>query len=171
MRNKTLTTIKYGILMIAVALSVSQAAANAQDDERPKNRLKGVWLVTVTPRNCITAVPIPTAAFEGLFTFHKDGTMSAWAQNATITTTRSPSHGLWRREHGGTDYAFKFVHLRYSPATGVFLGRQESSGVLELGENGDELTWDSSTVVFDTNGNPGVSSCANAVGVRFEMDE
>jgi hypothetical protein len=65
----------------------------------------------------------------------------------------------------------KFVHLRYSLATGVFLGRQESSGILELGENGDEFTTDSSTVVFDANGNPGVPSCANAVGIRFEIDE
>jgi hypothetical protein len=127
--------------------------------------------VTTTPRNCETGVPIPTAAFESLFTFHKDGTMSVWAQNATITTTRSPSHGLWRREHGQNDYAFKFVHLRYSLSTGAFLGRQEASGILELGENGDEFTTESSTAVFDVNGNPGVPGCANSVGIRFEIDE
>jgi hypothetical protein len=147
------------------------AAGSNGHDEMRKGGLRGVWRVTTTPRNCVTGVPIPTAAFEGLFTFHKDGTMSAWVQNATITTTRSPSHGLWRREHGGNDHALKFVHLRYSPATGMFLGRQESSGILELGENGDEFTTDSSTVVFDVNGNPGVPSCANSVGIRFEIDE
>src|SRR5258706_16325002 len=122
---------KYGILVIAVALSISQAALNAQGDELRKSGLEGVWRATLTPRNCVTGVPNPTAASEVLFTFHKDGTMSAWAQNATITITRSASHGLWRREHGRNDYAFKFVHLRYSLATGVFLGRQESSGILE----------------------------------------
>jgi hypothetical protein len=161
---------KYGILVIAAALSVSQAAANDQDDERRKGGLKGVWRVTITPRNCMTGVPIPAAISEALFTFHKDGTMSVWAQNATITTTRSPSHGLWRREHGWNDYAFKFVHLRYNLATGVFLGRQESTGLLELGESGDEFTTDSSVVVFDANGNPGVPGCANSVGIRFEID-
>jgi hypothetical protein len=124
-----------------------------------------------TPCNCSTGVPIPAAALEGLFTFHKDGAMSVWAQNATITATRSPSHGLWRREHGRNDYAFKFVHLRYHLATGVFLGRQESSGTLDLGENGDEFTSDSFTVVFDANGNPGPPGCANSVGIRFEIDE
>jgi hypothetical protein len=171
MRNKPLATIRYGILVIAVALWVSLAAANGQDDDRRKGGLKGVWRVTTTPRNCATGVPIPTAAFEGLFTFHKDGTLSAWVQNSTITTTRSPRHGLWRREHGWNDYAFKFVHLRYNLATGGFLGRQESSGILELGDKGDDFTSDSSTVVFDANGNPGVPSCANSVGIRFEIDE
>ncbi len=150
---------------------LAQAAGDAQADERHKSGLKGVWRVTTTPRNCETGVPIPTAAFEGLFTFHKDGTMSAWVQNATITTTRSPSHGLWRREPGGNDYAFKFVHLRYSLATGAFIQRQETSGILELGDDRDEFATDSSTVVFDANGNPGVPSCGNAVGIRFEIDK
>lgn len=171
MRNKTSPTMKYGILVIAVALSVSQAAVNAQADERDKSSPKGVWRVTITPRNCVTGMPIPAAASEALFTFHKGGTMSVWAQNATIFATRSPSHGLWRREHGRNDYAFKFVHLRYDLATGVFLGRQEASGILELGENGDDFTTDSSVVVFDVNGNPGVPGCANSVGIRFEIDE
>jgi hypothetical protein len=166
-RNETLTRIKYGILVIAVTLSVSQAAANGQDDERRKS-LKGVWRVITTPRICPTGPPLP--AFEALFTFHKDGTMSVWAQNATITTTRSPSHGLWRREHGWNEYAFKFVHLRYHLATGAFLGRQEASGLLELSANGDEFTSDSSTEIFDLNGNSTVG-CANSVGIRLEIDE
>ena len=37
--------------------------------------------------------PISTAAFKPFYTFHNDGTMSAWLQNSTITTTRSPNHG------------------------------------------------------------------------------
>jgi hypothetical protein len=159
-----------GVLLPPFGGDAAAGSVNARDDERHKS-LKGVWRVITTPRNCATGVPIPAAAFEGLFTFHKDGAMSVWAQNATITATRSPSHGLWRREHGRNDYAFKFVHLRYHLATGVFLGRQESSGTLDLGENGDEFTSDSFTVVFDANGNPGPPGCANSVGIRFEIDE
>jgi hypothetical protein len=145
------------------------AAWSHRHDEQRK--LNGVWRVTITPRNCVTGAPIPTAAFESLFTFHRDGTMSAWVQNSTITVTRSPSHGLWRREHGSHDHSFKFVHLRYNLATGVFLGKQESSGILQLDQNGDAFTTDSSTTVFDANGNPAAPSCADGVGIRFELDE
>ena len=86
-------------------------------------------------------------------TFHKDGTLSAWFQNSTITTTRSPNHGLWRRDEGWSAYSFKFVHLRYNLATGLFIGRQEAAGTLVLGESGDEFTTDGSTALFDANGN------------------
>jgi hypothetical protein len=168
MRNRTSKIVTSAILVIAVALSVSQAAAKGRDDERRKS-LTGVWRVTTTPRICPNGPPVPNAAFEALFTFHKDGTMSVWAQNATIRTTRSPSHGLWRREHGWNEYAFKFVHLRYDLATGAFLGRQEANGLLELSANGDEFTSDGSTEIFDLNGS--TVGCANSVGIRFEIDE
>jgi hypothetical protein len=147
------------------------AAWSSRHDEPRKSGLNGVWRVTITPRNCATGGPTPIPPFEALFTFHRDGTMSAWVQNSTITVTRSPSHGLWRREHGWNDYSFKFVHLRYNLATGVFLGKQESSATLELGHDGDEFTTDSSTTVFDASGNPAVPTCANGVGVRFALDE
>jgi hypothetical protein len=132
---------------------------------------QGVWRVTTTPRNCVTGVPIPTAAFQALFTFHKDGTMSAWLQNSPITTTRSPNHGLWMRENGSTDYSFKFVHLRYSLTTGEFIGRQEGGGTLVLGESGDEFTTDGSSALFDANSNPTSTGCSNSVGTRFKLEQ
>ena len=137
----------------------------------PPSDPQGVWLVTVTPRNCVTGVPIPTAAFEALYTFHNDGTMSAWLQNSTITTTRSPNHGLWKRENGSSGYSFKFVHLRYNLTTGVFIGKQEGGGILVLGESGDEFTTDGSSAMFDANGNPTGTGCSNSAGTRFKLEQ
>ena len=99
------------------------------------------------------------------------GQLAAWLQNSTITTTRSPAHGLWQRENGWSDYSFKFVHLRYSLTTGVFIGSQEGAGTLVLGESGDEFTTDGSTALFDANGNPTGASCSNSVGTRFKLEE
>ena len=163
--------VRHGIVALAVGLAVSQAIAAAQAADAPERSIEGVWRVTVTPRNCVTGVPIPTAAFEALFTFHKGGTMSAWLQNSTITTTRSPNHGLWKRDEGWSAYSFKFVHLRYNLTTGVFIGTQEGAGTLVLGESGDEFTTDGSTASFDANGNPTGSSCSNSVGTRFKFDQ
>ena len=137
----------------------------------PPSGPQGVWLVTVTPRNCVTGVPIPAAAFEALYTFHNDGTMSAWLHNSTITTTRSPNHGLWKREHGSSEYSFKFVHLRYNLTTGVFIGKQEGGGLLVLGESGDEFTTDGSSAMFDANGNPTGTGCSNSLGTRFKLGQ
>jgi len=113
---------------------------------------------------------VPGAEFEGLFTFHRDGTMSVWVQNAAISTTRSPSHGLWQRDLGRHNYLFKFVHLRYD-STGVYSGIQESGGSLKLDRSGDAFTTDSSTTPFDVNGNPITTGCATAVGTRIDWDD
>jgi len=172
MRNMTLTAIKYGIMAIVIALAISQTTVTAQDGEEPERSIEGVWRVRITPHNCVTGVPIPTAAFEALFTFHKGGTMSAWTQNNVITVTRSPAHGLWKRESGWSDYKFKFIHLRYSLTTGELLARQEGGGTLVLGESGDEFTSDGSSRSFDVNGNQiGTGGCSNMVGTRFKLEE
>jgi hypothetical protein len=160
--------ISIGLLLIGAVLSLG--LVSAQDDGEPKRSVAGVWRVRIVPRNCTTGVPIPGAESNTLFTFHRDGTMSVWAQNTTITTTRSPSHGLWRRDHGWSDYSFKFLHLRYSGSTGVFLGKQEASGTLVLSESGDEFTTDGSATVFDVNDNPGTPGCSNSFGTRFKLE-
>jgi len=164
-------SVKNCIAALAVGLAVSQATVAAQDAAAPERSIEGVWRVTVTPRNCVTGVPIPTAAFEALFTFHKGGTMSAWLQNSTITTTRSSNHGLWKRDEGWSDYSFKFVHLRYNLTTGVFIGSQEGAGTLVLGESGDEFTTDGSTASFDATGTATGASCSNSVGTRFKLEQ
>jgi len=168
MKNSFMQVIARTFLGLSMLMAGTQFVAS-QDREAPKRSLEGVWQVTVTPRICATGVPIPTAAFEALFTFHKGRTLSAWFQNSTITVTRGPSHGLWKGEHGRSDYSFKFVHLRYNLTTGAFIGKQESGGSLVLSESGDEFTTDGSTQLFDVNGNPtGLPGCSNSVGKRFE---
>ena len=159
------------LVALVTGLLASQATVAAQDPRAPERSLAGVWRVTVTPRNCVTGIPIPMAAFEALYTFHKDGTMSAWLQNSTITTTRSPNHGLWKRDEGWSAYSFKFVHLRYNLTTGVFIGSQEGAGTLVLGESGDEFTTDGSTSLFDANGNLTGTTCSNSVGTRFKLEQ
>jgi len=168
MKSRTLASINRGIIAVVVTLAIGQAAVTAQDKEPVERTLEGVWRVTFTPYNCATGVPIPPAVFEGLFTFHKDGTMSVWTNNNVITVTRTPGHGLWRREQGWNEYSTKYVNLHYNLTTGAFSGRQEAAGTLVLGESGDEYTSSNVTTVFFANGNPPATGCSTAVGVRFE---
>ena len=166
MKNRFMQIIVGTFLGLLMLFGGTQLVS-AQDGEG-QDSLEGVWRVRLTPRNCVTGVPIPTAAFATLFTFHKGGTLSVSLPNSPITITRSPAHGLWQREHGGGDYSFKFVHLRYDLATGAYLGSQVARGTLRLSERGDEFTTDAQNQVFDVNGHLTITSCSNSVGTRFE---
>jgi len=52
-----LSTITRAIPAIAIAVAASQATAIGQG-QAPNRSLGGVWLVTITPRNCATGEPI-----------------------------------------------------------------------------------------------------------------
>ncbi len=167
---KLLASLKIGIAALVIGAAVSLGIVTAQGDDEPKRTVEGVWRVRIVPRNCVTGIPIPGAESQALYTFHKDGTLSVWAQNATITTTRSPSHGVWQRDLGWSDYSFKFLHLRYSGSTGMFLGKQEGQGTLVLSESGDEFTTDGSATVFNVDDVPGTPGCSNSFGTRFKLE-
>jgi hypothetical protein len=95
--------------------------------------------------------------------------MSAWLQNSLITVTRSPSLGVWERDRGWRSYSFGFVHLRYE-LSGLYSGRQEALGTLELDKRGRNFVANGSTSLFDTTGNPMGGGCSDSVGTRFELD-
>jgi len=167
--NKKFT---YIVTALVIALVISPAVVTAQNGDEPERSPVGVWQSRITPHNCATGVPIPNAAFESLFTFNSDGTMSAWVQGAVITVTRGPAHGLWRRDRGWNQYSFKFVHLRYSLTTGAFAGKSEAGGTLVLGESGDEFTTEGSQQLFDAAGNPlPGQGCSTSVATRFKLEQ
>ena len=176
MKRTTLRNMKCGIITTVVILMISVVSVTAQSvtakDEAPERRrhLEGVWLVKITPRNCATGAPIRTAAFESLFTFHKDGTMLVSFRNNSLVLERTAAHGLWRRDRGWRDYSFKFVHLRRNLTTGLFAGKQEGGGTLVLSKSGDEFTTDGNSIVYSVDGIPGTPGCSNSVGTRFKLE-
>jgi hypothetical protein len=158
-----------------MALTLSQAQVSAhedgRDDKRVERSLQGVWHVTITPRVCATGVPIPSAAFQALFTFHADGTLSAWTQNSTISTTRSPSQGLWEFNRRWNNYSLKFVHLRYGLADGRYLGKQVATGMAKLARGGDEFTGEGLTQGLFPNGDEEYAGCSISSGVRLQLND
>jgi len=168
--SKTLTRVTYSIFTVIISLALFHSTGIAQGQEVPERTLEGVWLVKTTPRNCATGIPNPTAAFESLYTFHRDGTASASIRNASLTVTRTAFHGLWKRELGWSDYTFRFVHLRWTTLTGAFAGKQEASGSLVLSESGNEFLTDGLNKVFDIDGNLVMMGCANSAGTRFTLE-
>ncbi len=165
MRSKMFTTMKFGVMTFAILVGV-QLSVTAQG-EIPERSLEGVWQVRTTPRNCTTGDPIPAAAFESLYTFHRDGTMISWYSSGTPAT----GHGLWRREPGWSDYSFKLVRiLRTPPPTNSYSGKQEIGGTLTLSESGDDYTSNEYMIVYSIDGVPSTPSCINSVGSRFKLE-
>ena len=154
------------VITVAMLSTFSLAKVNAEPGAGAQRSIEGVWKVTFAPRNCITGMAIPGAEFETLFTFHKGGTLSVWAQTSTIFLTRSPSHGLWGRDRGWSDYSFQFIHLRYE-LSGIFIGSQDANGTLVLDSSGYEFTAESSAVMLNTDGDQVGVACSTAVGTRY----
>ena len=169
MKRTTLSNMKCGIITTVVILMISVVPVIAQD-KAPERSLEGVWLVKITPRNCTTGDPTPTAAFESLFTFHKDGTMLVSFRNNSLVLERTAAHGLWRRDLGWSDYSYKFVQIRRNVTTGLFAGKQEGGGTLVLSESGDEYTTDGYSIVYSVDGIPNTPGCSNSVGTRFKLE-
>lgn len=161
MKINTLSTMKYGIIAIFIAFACSQVTVKAQVERS----LEGVWEARTTPRNCTTGDPIPAAAFESLYTFHRDRTMASWYSSGTPAA----GHGLWRRENGWNSYSFKLIRILRTPA-GVYSGKQVLGGTIELNEAGDEYTSDEYMIVYGIDGVPTTQSCINSVGRRFKLD-
>lgn len=155
------------IKRILIAGVVAIAAAQATQAQVLERSLAGVWEVKSTPRNCETGVPNLAAAFQAIYTFHRDGTMISWYSSGTPST----GHGLWRRELGWSDYSFKLVRILRSATTPpVFSGKQEIGGTLVLSESGDEFTSDDYMIVYPLDGVPTTPSCISSVGTRFTME-
>ena len=173
-RDMTRTNRKstYSVIALVIALAISPAVVTGQNGDEPERSLEGVWLATIVPRNCTTGDPIPNAAFETIWTFHKDGTMLVSIRNGSITLERTAAHGLWRSTRGWSDYAFKFVHIRRTVSTGAFFGKQEGGGTLVLSESGDEFTSDGWSVAYTVGGVPvnPTPGCSNAAGTRFKLE-
>lgn len=175
MKNKYMHTLV--VLALSVLFAGTHVSVNGQEidpsiefqTELHKLGIEGVWRTVVTPRNCQTGDPIPNVPqVRGLFTFHQGGTMSEWGVRVGASPAgRGPGHGLWRRlRPGRDDFAFTFILLNYDPS-GMLVGAQKITALLELGPFGNNFTSSSSVQGLDVNDNVITTGCATAVGTRF----
>lgn len=125
----------------------------------------GAWRTVVTLVNCQTGQPVGAPPIIGLSTFNLGGTMSEWGGSSPAQ--RSPSHGVWQRDHGWRDYSFSFIFYRYD-ASGAFIGSQKVSAEAELAGNGDSYTSVADVEILGVGDNVLATGCATSVGTRIE---
>lgn len=153
-------------LFIAAGQSSLHAQAKTESGVllQSGNRIVGAWETTVTPTNCSTGEPAGPS-FHGVITFNEGGTIAEYGANPA-TPYRTPGHGIWENNLGGSNYAMKFSFLPLTPA-GVPIGRMRVTQDLELNRFSDESTSTGGFVLTDFSGVVRATGCTTATAVRL----
>ena len=162
MKTTFLKSIGGTALALLVLVGGKQISVSGQSDEGHEPSLVGVWLTQVTRRNCDTGEPIGTSRVQ--LTFAEGGT---FLETIGPTILRSSGNGIWKREHGWTEYSYALRFMRFD-AAGVFVGSGVVRSALTLDETGDHYTATATNDVLDVNGNVISSGCATSVSDRFQ---
>ena len=94
--------------------------------------------------------------------------MSEWGVGpGSSPALRSPSHGVWQRDHGWRDYSFTFIHYRYD-SSGAFIGSQKVAADAVLASSGDSYESIAAVDILGLSDNVVATACATSVGTRFE---
>jgi hypothetical protein len=167
--NNKLVSISFAIaalLLIAAAENSLHAQGKVSDvaSLQSANRIVGAWETTVTPSNCDTGEPVGPS-FNGVITFNEGGTIAEYGANPA-TPYRTPGHGIWVSNGGGSNYSMKFSFLPLTPA-GAPIGRLRVTQIVELGRFSDESTSSGSFVLSNFAGIVLATGCTTSTSVRL----
>ena len=164
----TLTRIAVALLFIAAAQSLlhAQEKADSAASLQSANRIVGAWETTVTPRNCDTGEPTGPS-FHGVITFNEGGTVAEYGANPA-TPYRTPGHGIWESNGGGSSYSMRFTFMPLTPA-GVPIGRLRVSQITEVPRFSNESTSSGSFVLTSFAGAVLATGCTTAASVRLTL--
>jgi hypothetical protein len=155
------------VLSISAALTTASATAFASPTATD-HTLVGAWRTVVTLVNCQTGQPVGAPPIIGLSTFNHGGTMSEWGIGpGSSPAQRSPSHGVWQRDHGQRDFSFTFLHYRYD-LSGAFIGSQRVAADATLAKGGDRYDSIAAVEIIDAGNHVVATACATSVGTRIE---
>jgi len=173
MKNTYTETIGFAALTLMMFITVAQISVYGQEKDeivvpsdkadQSSNRIVGVWMTTVTPRNCQTGVQI-APPFQGLLTFNTGGTLAEYGPNP-MTPFRSPGHGVWAQHRGNGRYLFSFTFFPLTPA-GAPVGRFRVTQTAVL--DGDDLSSTGSFELRDLGGTILATGCSSSTATPFE---
>lgn len=165
--------IKISFAIVAfLFVAAGQNSLNAQDKEvlgtsfQSANRIVGAWETTVTPRNCETGEQVGPP-FNGLITFNEGGTVAEYAVNVAAPY-RTPGHGIWVSDGGGSTYSMRFSFMQLTP-TGAPVGRMRISQVGILSRFDDESSSSGSFVLTNFSGVVLATGCTTSTAVRLTL--
>jgi hypothetical protein len=151
------------VLGVAASTSLVWSADRAAREATPT--IEGVWQVSRCRANCETGEclmsPIPA-----LMTFHRDGTLVAYANPPGTGPLDTPEAGTWQREPGRQNYSFHDVSYAYDE-NGVFAGSGEVTANIHL-TSPNSFIYRATIDFYDADGNLLFSFCGTSTGTRFQ---
>ncbi|MEO6334573.1 MAG: hypothetical protein ABIO91_06265 [Pyrinomonadaceae bacterium] len=144
----------------------AQVKADLAALNQSPNRLVGAWETTVTPTNCATGEQV-APAFHGVITFNEGGTVAEFGANPA-TPYRTPGHGIWVSNGGGSNYSMRFSFLPLTPA-GAPIGRMRVSQDVELSRFSDESNSSGSFILSNFAGVVLATGCSTSTAVRLTL--
>lgn len=136
------------------------SAQETADSRKEKLGIEGVWITSVSIRDCQSGTVIRTVRALNLF-IH-DGS----SVETAVNVLRTPSVGSWKRLEGQT-YASTFTFYRYNP-DGTFASKAKVTRTIELSEEGNDFTTTGTVEDFDANNVLISKSCPTETGTRAE---
>lgn len=142
--------------------------------ERSNNwaTLQGTWQLQINPIICATGAPLPS--FSAVVSFARGGTLTEVVNAAAFLPGQvTAGLGSWSRTQRGLYKAVWEVFILFdTPATTP--GFPFKRGVQRLTRDiqvfGDQITFDGTSELLDTNGNVLAVTCANGIGTRLSTD-
>ena len=155
------------LLMGALLLSFWGNTAAARSNGG--GTLHGTWQVQINPIICATGAPLPS--FSALASYARGGTLTEVVNTeAFLPGQVTAGLGAWSRTQGRLYKAVWEVFIVFdTPPTAP--GFPFKRGVQRLTRDiqvfGDQMTFDASSELLDTNGNLLAVTCANGTGTRL----
>jgi hypothetical protein len=151
------------VIGLAASTSLVWSAERAPRETTPT--IEGVWQVMRCRANCESGEcivpPIPA-----LITFHRDGTLTAYANPPGTGPLDTPEAGVWQREPGSQNYSFHDISYVYDE-DGAFAGSGVVTAMVHL-IDANSLSYSATIEVFDADGNPLFTFCGHSEGTRFQ---
>ena len=169
--KRNLVKISFGIVAI-LFIAAGQYCLHAQDKEelgtlpQSADRIVGAWETIVTPRNCVTGEQVGPS-FNGVITFNEGGTVAEYAANPAVPH-RTPGHGIWDSNGGGSGFSMRFSFISLTP-TGAPVGRMRVTQVGELPRFSDESTSSGTFVLTSFSGVVLAKGCSTSTAVRLQL--
>ena len=185
MIKKTTIATLIAVMLVALPLSSfaqTRAESAVKPAKRKLNDITGTWLFTITVDDA-TAANLPAVArrfvresattltpFDGVETFHDDGTFAENSITDYLAPVGTPGRGEWTktadREFALTFYGVTFVSFSDPTVIGTYRVRSK----ITLDQSG--LTFNAPALIdiFDPAGNPVVSIPATAQGRRATIE-
>ena len=141
----------------------------AAAESNARGKLQGTWELQVNPFICATGTPLPS--FSALVSFARGGTLTEVVNTGAFLPGQvTPGLGVWSHTRGKSYRADWEVFILFDTPSTV-PGFPFKRGVQRLTRDiqvfGDQMIYDGSGELFDTNGILLAATCANGVGTRL----